>query len=313
MKMKKMPNREYAHVPHHAHNHIRQPKSDRIFYAIVYTVITLLTISVLDPLIYVVSASLSSAAAINSGRMWLWPVDIDFIGYKYVLKYKYVWVGYRNTIFYTLTHAFLGICMCLICAYPLARRGLRFKGCLTFLFTFTMLFSGGMIPGYLLMKNLRLLDTVWAIIIPGSLSVYNMIVTRTFIQSNIPEELLEAARIDGCSDAKFFFKMVLPLSKTIIAVLALMYASAMWNSYFSAFLYLKTKDLYPLQIFLRQILVQANFDSEMLDPDALEQMQNLQQILKYAIIVVSTAPMVLFYPFVQKYFEKGVMIGSLKG
>ena len=139
MKMKKMPNREYAHVPHHAHNHIRQPKSDRIFYAIVYTVITLLTISVLYPLIYVVSASFSSAAAINSGRMWLWPVDIDFIGYKYVLKYKYVWVGYRNTIFYTLTHAFLGICMCLICAYPLARRGLRFKGFLTFLFTFTLL------------------------------------------------------------------------------------------------------------------------------------------------------------------------------
>ena len=292
---------------------ILDSKGDRLYYFVVYAVLTLMVLMVLYPLIYVVSASLSSAYAVKSGKVWLWPVDFSMDSYRGILKYKSIWLGYRNTIFYTLTHAFLGICMCLICAYPLARRGLRFKGFLTFLFTFTMLFSGGMIPGYLLMKNLRLLDTVWAIIIPGSLSVYNMIVTRTFIQSNIPEELLEAARIDGCSDAKFFFKMVLPLSKTIIAVLALMYASAMWNSYFSAFLYLKTKDLYPLQIFLRQILVQANFDSEMLDPDALEQMQNLQQILKYAIIVVSTAPMVLFYPFVQKYFEKGVMIGSLKG
>ena len=313
MRLKKIPGWEYPEVPHHACNRIKHSKGDRIFYAIIYTVITLLTIIVLYPLIYVVSASISSAAAINSGRMWLWPVDIDFVGYKYVLQYKYVWIGYRNTIFYTVAHAFLGICMCLICAYPLARRGLRFKGFLTFLFTFTMLFSGGMIPSYLLMKNIGLLDTVWAIIIPGSLSVYNMIVTRTFIQSNIPEELLEASRIDGCSDVKFFFRILLPLSKTIIAVLALMYASGMWNSYFNAFLYLKTKNLYPLQIFLRQILVNANFDSEMLDPDALEQMQNLQQILKYAIIVVSTAPMVLLYPFVQKYFEKGVMIGSLKG
>lgn len=309
----KMFNQSRAKVHVNPRNRIKQPKSDRIFYAIIYTIITLLTISVVYPLIYIVSASISSAAAITSGRMWLWPVDIDFIGYKYVLKYKYVWIGYRNTLFYTLMHTAMGVSMCLICAYPLARRGLRFKGFLTFLFTFTMLFSGGMIPSYLLMRSLGLLDTIWAIIIPGSLSVYNMIVTRTFIQTNIPEELLEAARIDGCSDAKFFFRIVLPLSKTIIAVLGLMFASAMWNSYFSAFLYLKTKDLYPLQIFLRQILVQANFDSEMLDPDALEQMQNLQQILKYAIIVVSTAPMILLYPFVQKYFEKGVMIGSLKG
>ena len=291
----------------------RESRNDRIFQWGVYFLTALICIVTLYPLIYAVSASLSSPEHILSGKVWLWPVDLTFDAYRRVFASNDIMIGYRNTIFYTLTHAFLGICMCLICAYPLARRGLRFKGFLTFLFTFTMLFSGGMIPGYLLMKNLRLLDTVWAIIIPGSLSVYNMIVTRTFIQSNIPEELLEAARIDGCSDAKFFFKMVLPLSKTIIAVLALMYASAMWNSYFSAFLYLKTKDLYPLQIFLRQILVQANFDSEMLDPDALEQMQNLQQILKYAIIVVSTAPMVLFYPFVQKYFEKGVMIGSLKG
>ena len=297
----------------HPKYHIKQPKGDRVFYGIIYTIVALMVIIVLYPLIYIVSASFSSAGAITSGRMWLFPVDFDLTGYKYVLQYKYVWIGYRNTILYTVAYTALGIAMSLICAYPLARRNLRFRGFFTFLFTFTMLFHGGMIPSYLLMRSLKLLDTPWAMILPGCLSVYNMIVTRTFIQSNIPEELLEAAKIDGCSDARFFFRMVLPLSKTIIAVLALMYSAAMWNSYFNAFLYLKTKTLYPLQIFLRQILVNSNFDTDMLDPDAVQQILTLQLILKYAIIVISTAPMLIIYPFVQKYFEKGVMIGSLKG
>lgn len=294
-------------------NKHRDSRDDRIFYLVNAAVLTAIMLIVLYPLIFIVSCSFSSAHAITSGRVLLWPVEPTIRGYKAVFEYPTVLRGYLNTFFYTAFGTLINVALTMAAAYPLARAQLPGRRGLMFLFSFTMLFSGGMIPSYLLMKNLGLLDTVWAIIIPGSLSVYNMVVTRTFIQTNIPEELLEAARIDGCSDAKFFFKMVLPLSKTIIAVLALMYASSMWNSYFNAFLYLKTKDLYPLQIFLRQILVQANFDSEMLDPDAVEQMANLQQILKYAIIVVSTAPMILLYPFVQKYFEKGVMIGSLKG
>ncbi len=294
-------------------NHIKSSASDRVFYGIIYTIIGLMLIIVLYPLIYIVSASFSSASSITSGRMWLFPVEISLTGYKYVLQYRYVWIGYRNTILYTVGYTALGITMTLIGAYPLARRNLHFRGFFTFIFTFTMLFSGGMIPHYLLLKSLGMLDTVWAMIVPGCLSVYNMIVTRTFIQSNIPDDLLEAARIDGCSDFRFFFSMVLPLSKTIIAVLALMYSASMWNSYFNAFLYLRTKDLFPLQICLRQILVNNNFDTDMLDPDAVEQILTLQLILKYAIIVVSTAPMLIFYPFVQKYFQKGVMIGSLKG
>ncbi len=294
-------------------NHIKSSASDRVFYGIIYTIVGLMLLVVLYPLIYIVSASFSSASSITSGRMWLFPVEISLTGYKYVLQYRYVWIGYRNTILYTVGYTALGITMTLIGAYPLARRNLHFRGFFTFIFTFTMLFSGGMIPHYLLLKSLGMLDTVWAMIVPGCLSVYNMIVTRTFIQSNIPDDLLEAARIDGCSDFRFFFSMVLPLSKTIIAVLALMYSASMWNSYFNAFLYLRTKDLFPLQIFLRQILVNNNFDTDMLDPDAVEQILTLQLILKYAIIVVSTAPMLIFYPFVQKYFQKGVMIGSLKG
>jgi len=256
---------------------------------------------------------MSDAKAVLSGEMWLWPVNISFIGYKYILRYKYIWIGYRNTLFYTVTSTFLGIILTMICAYPLARKNLKGRGFFTFLFTFTMIFSGGMIPNYILMKSLNMLDTPWAMIIPGCMTAYVMIITRTFIQSSIPEELHEAAKIDGCSDYTFFVKVVLPLSKAIIAVQAVMYASGHWNSYFSAFLYLKTKELYPLQIFLRQILVQSNFDAEMLDPEVAAQLQTLQQSLKYAVIVIATAPMLALYPFAQKYFVQGVMIGSLKG
>ena len=182
-----------------------------------------------------------------------------------------------------------------------------------FVFTFTMLFDGGMIPKYILMKNLGLLNSIWAILLPGAMSVYNMIVARTFIESNIPDELLEASKIDGCDDVTFFRKVVLPLSKAVIAVLALWYAVAHWNSYFNAFLYLTDKELYPLQIFLRDILVQSEISADMVDPEVAQQMQNMQLILKYSMIVISTAPLFCVYPFVQKHFVKGVMVGSVKG
>ena len=176
-----------------------------------------------------------------------------------------------------------------------------------------MIFNGGMIPTYMVMRNLNFINTIWGMIIPSALSFYNMIVTRTFLQSSIPDELIEAAKIEGYSDFGIITSIVLPLSKAIIAVLALLYASGHWNSYFNAFLYLNSKELYPLQIFLRQVLVQSEFDTELLDPEALAQLQTLQQTLKYALIVVAMTPMMLVYPFIQKYFEKGVMIGSLKG
>jgi putative aldouronate transport system permease protein len=292
---------------------IRDALSDRVYYIFCYAMVTLLTLLVLYPLIYIVSASFSSAEAVTSGKVWLWPVDFSVIGYGYVLQYRYIWVGYRNTLFYTLAGTALSLMMTVMAAYPLARKGMRGRKLFTFLFSFTMIFSGGMIPSYLLMKNLGLLNTARVMLLSGALSVYNVIVARTFIQSNIPEDMLEAAKIDGCSDVRFLVSIVLPLSKAMLAVLILMYASARWNAYFNAFLYLTDKELYPLQIFLRQILVQSSFEADMLDEDAVQQMQTLQQTLKYAVIVVSTAPMLMLYPFVQKYFEQGVMIGSLKG
>jgi len=292
---------------------IKDTTSDKIYYFICYAVITTLMLVVLYPLIYIVSASFSSAEAITGGKMWLWPVDISLVGYKYVLQYDAIWLGYRNTIFYTVVGTMINVVMTMTCAYGLSRPGMPGRRFLSFIFTFTMIFKGGMIPNYILMKDLKLLNTVWSMLIPGAISVYNLTVARTYIENNIPKDLLEAAHIDGCSDFRFFFSMVIPLSKPIIAVLLLMYGSAHWNAYFNAFLYLTDKNLYPLQIFLRQILVQGNLSADMLDPEAMAQMQTLQQILKYTVIVISTAPMLCLYPFVQKYFQQGMMIGAVKG
>ena len=295
------------------HHPIRDTLGDKLFYAGCYLITALFMLAVLYPLVYILSASFSSAEAITSGRMWLYPVDFSLVGYRYILKYDAIWLGYRNTLFYTFAGTLINVAMTMTCAYGLSRRGMRGRRFFTMLFTFTMIFSGGMIPNYLLMKNLRILNTVWCMLLPGAISAYNLIVAKTFIENSIPGDLLEAARIDGCSDVRFFFSIVLPLSKAILAVLLLMYAAAHWNAYFNAFLYLTDKKLYPLQIFLRQILVQSNMSADMLDPEAMAQMQTLQQILKYAVIVVSTAPMLCLYPFVQKYFRQGVMIGSIKG
>ena len=288
--------------------------SDKLYYLIAYIIIAFLVLAVLYPLIYIVSASFSTAESVNSGQVWLFPVDFSVYSYKVILQYKNLYVGYRNTLFYTIAGTLLNIAITIVCAYPLARKHLVGRKIFTFIFTFSMLFSGGMIPSYLLMRNLGILDTVWVMLLPGAMSVYNMIVTRTFLQNTIADELMEAAKIDGCSDFHFFFKIVLPLSKAIIAVIALYYAVGHWNSYFNAFLYLSNNQLYPLQIFLRQVLIQNSFDSSMImDDEMAQQLMGLSELLKYSVIVVASAPLMCFYPFVQKYFVKGVMIGSIKG
>lgn len=296
------------------HKKVKIGSQDRLFYTICYSLATVLTLLVLYPIVYIVSASFSSGNAVAQGKVWLWPVDFCLDGYIAILKYKNIWIGYRNTIFYVVAGTLINVAMTMICAYPLARKNLKGRSFFSFLFSFTMLFGGGMIPAYMLVKNLHMINTVWAMLIPGALSVYNMIVARTFIQSNIPEELLEATKIDGCDDIYFFFRMVLPLSKAILAVLVLWYAVGHWNAYFNAFIYLSNKQLYPLQIFLKDILIQSQFDGEIItDLETSMQQQNLKMLLKYSLIVISTAPLFAVYPFVQKYFVKGVMIGSLKG
>lgn len=291
---------------------LRSCRQDRVYYALCYTFISVLTLSVLYPIVYIISASFSSGAAIAAGRVWLFPVEFSLRGYQAVLKYDNVWIGYRNTIFYAVVGTMVNVAMTLICAYPLSRKNLRGRKWISLLFTFTMIFSGGMIPGYMLVKQLNMVNTVWAMLIPGAMSIYNMIVTRTFLQTTISDYLLEAAKIDGCSDFRFFFLIVLPLSKAVIAVIALFYAVGHWNAYFNAFLYLTDKNLYPLQIFLKDILVQNQFSADLVDPEIVAEMQNMQAILKYSMIIVSTVPLFCFYPFTQRHFVKGVMIGSVK-
>lgn len=296
--------------------HLREKSNqDRLYYIACYIVIVLLTLVVLYPIVYIISASFSNADTVVQGKVWLWPVNIDLTAYRTIFTNSRVGMGYANTIFYTLVGTLVNISMTMICAYPMARKNLRGRSAIMFLFSFTMLFEGGMIPNYVLVRNLGLLNTRWAIILPGAMSVYNMIVCRTFIQSNIPDDMLEAAQIDGCSDFQFFTRMVLPLSKTIIAVLALWYGVEHWNAYFDAFLYLKDTEKYPLQIFLREILIQSQRISEKGGEisESMAQSQHMYATIKYAIIVVASAPLMCVYPFVQKHFQKGVLIGSIKG
>lgn len=295
-------------------NGVQRSRDDKLFYSISYAFVILLTLIVLYPLIFIVSASFSSANAVSSGRVVLFPVEPSIMGYQRVFENERVWTGYANTILYTGLGTLINVFMTLICAYPLARKKLPHKGFFTFLFTFTMLFSGGMIPSYLVMRDLKILNTVWVMVLPGAIGISQMIVTRTFLRSTIPDELLEATQIDGCNDFRFFTMFVLPLSKAVIAVIAMQYAIGHWNSYFNAMIYLSDSSKYPLQIFLREILIMNDIDtSDIVDEELAIAMQGMADLLKYALIVVATAPILCIYPFVQKYFVKGVMMGSLKG
>lgn len=292
----------------------RMSRGDRVFHTVAIVIITLLTLLVLLPMINVVAASFSSASAVNSGKVLLWPVEPTLKNYRTILDYQSVWLGYRNTIFYTVAGTFINVALTMMCAYPLAQKSFSGRKFFNFVFFIPMIFISGMIPNYILMRDLRIINTSWAMLLPGAINLYNMIVTRTFIQSAISDSLHEAAKIDGCSDTRFFFSFVLPLSKTIVAVIAMYYAVAHWNDYFNAFLYLNKRELYPLQLFLREILVNNQFDSSVMsDPETVRQLQGLADTLKYVIIVVATLPLMCVYPFVQKYFVKGVMIGSVKG
>jgi len=287
---------------------------DRIMRAVVTALMALLIVIVLYPLIYVLSSSFSSGSAVSAGRVVLWPVEFSLTGYRIVFAYKQVWVGYRNTIFYTLVGTAMNILLTTMAAYPLSRRNFQGRNVYMTIFMITMFFSGGIIPNYVLMSKLHLVNTRWAILLSGTISVYNMIIMRTFFQSSIPEELLEAARIDGVTDIGYLVRIVLPLSRAIFAVITLYYAVGQWNSYFNAMLYLRDRTLYPLQLVLREILNASNVDlSQISDAELLRQLIGASDLMKYSLIVISSVPILVAYPFVQKFFDKGVMIGSVKG
>lgn len=286
---------------------------DRILMAVIYAVLIAILLVILLPLIFIVASSFSSTAAVTSGRVYFWPVEFSTEGYQVILQSPYILKSFLMSIFYTATGTFVSVVLTLLAAYPLTRKDLKIRGFVMILFTVTMFINGGMIPTYLLVKSLDLIDKVWAIILPGALSVWNIIITRTYMQSTIPGEIFESASIDGCSDWRFFRSMVIPLSTPIIAVIVLLYAIAKWNSFFDAMIYLNNRDLYPLQLVLRSLLVQGNSGSFDLSLSAQMNKAALKTLLQYALIVVSTAPILMIYPFVQRYFIKGIMVGSLKG
>jgi putative aldouronate transport system permease protein len=292
---------------------IRETRSDRIFTIANYVLLTLFLLAVLYPLVFILSASMSDPLAVSSGRVWLWPVDFNFTGYQAVVEYRSIVRGFLNSVFYAGVGTFVNVTLTLLAAYPLSRRDLYGRNWFMLLFVFTMMFSGGLIPTYLVVHDLGLLNTRWALILPTAMAVWNMIITRTYYQVTIPHELLEAARIDGCDDIRFFLRIVLPLSKPIIAVNALFYAVAHWNQFFNALIYLTDETLFPLQLVLREILIQNSVDPTQMDVAEMVRRQELRDLLKYTLIVVASIPPLLAYPFVQKHFVKGVMIGSLKG
>jgi len=295
-------------------NSIRTPVEDKILYTINAILISVFCLIVALPIWYIIVSSFSSGTAILGNRVFLWPVEPTLNGYKAVFSHKYILTGYRNSLLYTVLGTAINLCVTAACAYPLSRKDFPFRRFFMVLFVITMYFGGGLIPSYIVNINLGLINNIWVMVIPGAMSVYYMILVRTFMINSIPGELFEAASIDGCSDAYYFFAIMLPLMKPIIAVVGLYYAVGHWNAYFGAMIYLNDKRLFPLQLILREILVSSKVNLEEIhDVDLLKALIGLEALLKYSLIIVATVPILCVYPFIQKYFVKGVMVGSLKG
>ncbi|KOY13692.1 carbohydrate ABC transporter permease [Paenibacillus xylanivorans] len=298
---------------------VKESRSDKLFLWCNYIYLTIALVIVLYPLLYIISASISDPKFVSSGEMWLLPKGITFEGYARVFENTNIWIGYKNTIIYTVVGTLVNLMVTLPAAYALSRSDFVGRGFFMAMFMVTMFFSGGLVPSYLLVKDLGMVNSMWALILPGAASIWNIIVCRTFFQSTIPKELQEAAHIDGCTNTRLFIRIVLPLSMPIIAVMALFYGVGHWNSYFSAMIYLNDSSKYPLQLFLRQILVlqemaaQGGGAIDTSSATAMNSKAEIAALVKYAVIIVSTLPIIAIYPFLQRYFVQGVMIGSVKG
>ncbi|OMF24958.1 sugar ABC transporter permease [Paenibacillus sp. FSL H8-0548] len=298
---------------------VKESGRDKVFLICNYIYVFLAFIVVAYPVIYMISASISDPKLVGSGEMWLWPRGITFEGYQRVFQNSSIWTGYGNTILYTVVGTTINLLVTLPAAYALSRKDFVGRNFFMGMFMVTMFFGGGLVPSYLLVKELGMVNTMWAIVIPSAASIWNIIVARTFFQSSIPKELQEAAQIDGCTNIRLFLKIILPLSMPIIAVMALFYGVGNWNSYFSALIYLNDAAKYPLQLVLRQILVLQEMSAQgggALDASSAAALNNKAEIaslVKYAVIIVATAPIIAVYPFLQRYFVQGVMIGSVKG
>jgi len=296
---------------------MKQSRTDEVFDRVNVVLSTLVLALVLYPIIFMISASVSNPSLVALGKVYLWPREPSLEGYRAVFRYQDIWVGYRNTILYTIGGTLIGLFLSLTAAYPLSHKDLPGRKLVLLFMTVTMFFSGGLVPTYLVVKRLGMRNTVFAQILLGGLSFFYVIVARTFFQESIPPEIKEAAVIDGCGYTRTFASVVLPLAKPLIAVLGLYYAANQWNSYFNALIYISDRRLYPLQLYLREILVMNEINASMLqfglDEEVLQRRADLVALLRYAVVIVSTLPIIAVYPFLQRFFVKGVMIGAIKG
>ncbi|MCG8499645.1 MAG: carbohydrate ABC transporter permease [Firmicutes bacterium] len=294
-----------------------QPLSDKIFDVCNYIFLSILLVMFLYPLVFIISASISNPDLVLRGEIWLLPKEITWEGYKLIMDYDDIWTGYRNSLLYVFVGVPFSMMLTFTAAYPLSRKDFRARNTIMYIYTFTMFFGGGLIPTYLLMRNLSLINNFASmIILPSAVSVYNIIVTRTYFQNNIPDELRNAAEIDGCNEILFFLRIVMPLSLPIIAVIGLFYAVGKWNLFFEALIYLTNRDLFPLQLVLREVVTSVRMNPEMLeglDPSEVDKMTKITNSIKYGVIIVASVPVLLVYPFLQKYFVKGIMVGAIKG
>ena len=292
---------------------INRSFDDRVFDTIANVLGIIIVLLVLYPLIFVLSASFSDPDLVLKGKIILLPKGFTTSAYSMVFENQKIWRGYGNTILYTVLGTMINIIMTILAAYPLSRKDMAGRRFFTVIIIFTMYFNGGLIPTYLLVRDLGMYNSIWAIIIPTAISTYNLIVCRTFFESSIPNELYESAMLDGCSNIRMLFSIVLPLSKAIIAVMVLFYGVNHWNSYFSSLIYLRDEKLFPLQIILRDILLLGQTEQMGSNDVGMGEKIKMAEAIKYSVIVISSVPILMLYPFAQKYFVKGVMIGAVKG
>ena len=290
---------------------MRDSRGDKIFRFFNGLFLGLLALIVLYPVYFIIIASFSDPDAVLGGKVVLWPVGINLEGYQKIMERTDVWQGYYNTIVYTLMTVVLSLVVTIPAGWALSRRNLPGKKFLMMFFIIPMFFGGGLIPFYNVMSSLKLINTKWAIVLPSILSVWNLFMTKTFFESSIPGGLIEAAKIDGAGHFRTFTSVVLPLSKAIMAVMALYYAVGQWNSYFNAMIFLQDETMYPLQLVLKEILI-ASESTVGGSGETILQQYRLANQLKYVSVIVSSLPVLMLYPFVQKYFAQVVMIGSLK-
>ena len=287
---------------------------DRTFDIALRILLAIFVIIVVYPLYFVVLASVSDPLLVSKGQVLLWPKEMSLFGFQKVFEDTRIWIGLRNTVIYTVLGTIINMAATLPAAYALSRKDMRGRKTVMMFFVFTMFFNGGLVPTYLLMQKLHLVNTIWVFILPFAVNVYNLIIARTFFENSIPTELYESAALDGCSDFKFFVSMVMPLSKAVVSVIMLYYMVAHWNDFFTGLIYIRDQKLNPLHLVLREIIIEYYVFSAGGTGGSLSSYDQMYaDTVKYAIIIISSLPMLIIYPFIQKYFEKGVMIGAIKG